>query len=162
MRIKLVVPNDTYDILCQLGPVDEVVNRIATLVGMEELPYDELPPVGNRDGQKQFFVDIKDEEFLTLYEFQLLIRRPIRMRRVIQNFIDNEMYNDPVWADMPAAKVVRTDQRVGKLADIVVQLAAMRSWHPHEDNITQAIELLREVLNGERQRLNDDTGEDTV
>lgn len=162
MKIKLVVPNDTYSILCQLGPVDEVVNKIAKLVGMEEIPYDDLPLVGGRNGQKQFFVDITDEDFLALYELQVLVHRPIRMRRVVQYFVDNELYNDPIWADMPIVKVSKTDSRAAKLSDIVIQLASMRTWHPYEKNISQAIESLREVVNAERQRLDDNEGKDSL
>ena len=161
MKIHVTIPTSTYDVLCRFGNINEVVNKICDLVVNDQIPYTDLPGLQSRKGHKQFDVFIENELFISLYTTMKEAGKPIRLRRVLQYFVDMEMYVDLEWPIVTEAKVVNDKEvrNISKLCNVIQSVCELRQeWLSYSAKFDDALNVLQEVLNERRQRFNERKG----
>ena len=163
MKIHVTIPQSTYDTLIRFGNINEVVNKVCDLIIADKVPYIDLPALQSRKGHKQFDVYLQNEAFIELYETMQVASKPIRLRRVLQYFVDNEMYVDFEWPIVNEAQKTSDKEirNISKLCNVIKSLSELReAWPFCSNRIDLVLTTLQGVLNERRQRVNDREGQD--
>lgn len=158
MKIHVTLPQITYNILCRFGDINEVVNKICDLIVTDQMEYNDLPPLQGREGHKQFDVIVTNEQFIELYNSMNDAGKPIRMRRVLQYFVDMELYVEFGWpiVNEPKRNTDVEMRAISSLCGVITTLTKLsKTWKTSEDNLLKACDILREVLSDRKQRFNE-------
>lgn len=94
MRKRIVLPNDTLNVLLQFGDIDTVVNKILELVEQELIPIDNLPVAKTGCSiDKKVTINITNQWYIET----CINMRSVKLKRILQYFVDNELFNEFNW-----------------------------------------------------------------
>ena len=95
MLKRIILPIETISILEQYGDIDTVVNKILDLAEQELVPLFDLPPSSSNEIKvRKISVHIYNKWYINVI---LAGKFNISLRRMIQYFVDNELFNEFNW-----------------------------------------------------------------
>lgn len=147
MRKRIVIANDTLNVLLQFGDIDTVVNKILELVEQELIPMDNLP-VANASNVpcKKVTVNITNRWYVET----CMLLRSVKLVRILQYFVDNELFNEFNWT---IVNYKRNDLLVALNYAHAYMIDAVRltdKYKSEVQSIAKEIGELCEVLQNER------------
>lgn len=95
MKKRVVLPTETVLILEHFGTLSDVTNRILSLVESGDIDIGCLPPanIANYSNKKKVNIDITNNWYLS----NEINGNTLSITRLLQYFVDNELYNDLQW-----------------------------------------------------------------
>lgn len=149
MKQRITLPTETIKILEQYGDIHTVVDNILDLVQTGAIPTDNLPQACASDTTvKKITVHITNDWYIESY----LANNKICLKRLLQYFVDNELFNEFDW------KPVNTSHKQDKvLLDLIHAMtylldASTRTVEHRTKILDIAFEIknLHEVIKNER------------
>lgn len=96
MKKRLVLPAETVNILNQFGDIDTVVNKVLDLVENGYIPAFNLPVACSSNvPMRKITVHITNKWYMDCITQN--ISRSISLRRILQFFVDNELFSEYNW-----------------------------------------------------------------
>ncbi len=96
MVVKVRINKETYDILKAFGDISDVTNRILEEAAQGKFDIMDLPPVLD-DNSSRYNINIVEPEYLKLYSMYGPKSVRISLKRILQTFVDLDMYERLGW-----------------------------------------------------------------
>ena len=135
-------------ILETFGKIDEVINKIVDIAMSGQLDIESAPVAPPQKDCTQCFIDIKNIEYLRLLDIRGHRNNRLSLRRLIYQFVDEEIYNTLGWATenyVPDSSTSKFRTQLARSIDNLIKLYKLCHDETTRQIIKSALSELRKV-----------------
>lgn len=150
LEITVYLHEYVYDALTAFGPLTDVVNRVLDAGEQGCIPIENLPPTPPRSSVscRQCKIIVTNEYYEDLIATHGERSSVVSLRRILYNFVDNELWTELEWKAVSQIITVSTSRYVHSLQRVVSSLTRAASQAPlaHRATIVDIAARLKELI----------------